>query len=96
MTLEQRLEKIEEDLKVLATVVSATADDSLRVCLVLHELSQAGYLPDLPWDLGSKLVELHHIQSGSRKSSAKSIEDLRQEVESLRKRFLKVAHEQEL
>lgn len=55
-----RLDALERDLKSMAEVVAAVADDTLRVCILLQELSQAGVFPPLPWTLATHAVELHH------------------------------------
>lgn len=98
-SLEARVGKLEEDIKSIAQVLSATTDDTLRVCLVLQELSNGGYLPDLPWDLGSALVELQY----ARRAKEDGLEDraieirvaeLESKVEALRKAFRRRADEQ--
>jgi len=99
MTIEERVEKMESDLSVIAQVVSAVTDDTLRVCLVLQELASGGYLPELPWDLCTVLVNLQYEKRESETSSdpqVKSrIEVLEAQVKDLRAAFRARAKEQE-
>ena len=57
-----RLTAVEGELLTLKTVVGATADDTLRACIVLEELASAGVIRPLPWRLATVIVELHHAQ----------------------------------
>jgi len=100
--VETRLKKLEDDVRVVAEVVSATSDDSLRVCFVLQELESGGYLPELPWNLGTALVDLAHVQldkkNGTPPKSGIPVDaviiELEKRIESLRENFRKVADEQ--
>lgn len=102
--LETRVTKIEADLKVIAKVVSAVTDDTLRVCLVLQELSIGGYLPELPWNLGTALVDLQYAkrsqQQGDDIIDGKPVElrvaELELQVKSLREEFRRRADEQQI
>lgn len=60
--LDARVTQLEKDLKTFATVLTATVDDTLRTNFVLRELESAGYLPTLPWDLASAMVDLHYFR----------------------------------
>jgi len=100
-TPEERLTKLEADVKVVATVASAAVDDTLRVCLVIQELSDGGYLPELPWDLATALVDLQHAkQAQAHGTVAKGppievrITELELRVRELRAAFRRRADEQ--
>lgn len=103
-TLEEKYRILEENLRVMAQVSAATTDDLLRVCFVLQELEQAGYLPTLPWELGAALVDLQHAQQHqANKEPLKNglptevvIKELQTRVRILREQFRDHAHEQEL
>lgn len=102
-TLEDRVKKLESDLKVVASVTAAVVDDNLRACLVLQELSKGGYLPDLPWDLATRLVDLHYAKQVQAHGGVKEgtpievkIAELEVQVQSLREAFLKKANEQQI
>jgi hypothetical protein len=102
MTLEDRVEKIESDLSVIAQVVSAVTDDTLRVCLVLQELASGGYLPELPWDLCTALVALQYEKRSLQNLGevdpepvASRIEALEAQIKALRAAFRARANEQE-
>jgi len=100
-TLEDRVTKIESDLKVIAQVVSSVTDDTLRVCLVLQELSTGGYLPDLPWELGTALVNLQYAKRpGVKSADGKPVElriaELELQVQTLREAFRRRADEQQI
>lgn len=60
--LDARVTQLEKDLKTFASVLTATVDDTLRTNFVLRELESAGYLPTLPWDLASAMVDLHYLR----------------------------------
>lgn len=105
MTVEERLTKLESDLKTIAQVVSAVTDDTLRVCLVLQELASGGYLPDLPWDLGSALVDLHYAKSAQTQKTETPangqplelrVAELELQVKALREAFRRRADEQQI
>lgn len=65
-SLEDRLDEVERQIGALVGVCSAVADDTLRMCFVLDEMSHAGHLPMVPWDVATMLVELHHAQSAAK------------------------------
>jgi len=96
-----RLMVLERDLKTIAGVVSATADDTLRVCLVLQEMAEAGFLPELPWGLASTIVDLRYAQMAAvgeadlDGSLAARITELGARIEELREEFRKRAYEQQ-
>lgn len=60
VVVENRLKEVEGQVQKLLEVCAAVADDTLRVCFVLDELTRAGQLPNLPWETATMLVELHH------------------------------------
>ncbi len=62
MTIEERLDELERNVHSVAEVVAGTADDTLRVCIAMEELSNAGAIPEIPWDLATAMVELHHAR----------------------------------
>lgn len=101
-SVEVSLKKLEDDVKVVAEVASATSDDTLRTCFILQELENGGYLPELPWLLGSALVDLAHVQldkkSGTPLKSGVPYEvviaELEKRIEVLRDSFRKKADEQ--
>jgi hypothetical protein len=100
-TLEERVEKLESDLKVVAQVVASVTDDTLRVCLVLQELSTGGYLPDLPWELGTALVDLQYAKRpGAKEVGGKPVElrvaELELQVQTLREAFRRRADDQQI
>lgn len=98
---EERLTSLERDLKTIAGVASATADDTLRVCLVLQEMAEAGFLPELPWGLASTIVDLRYAQMAAMDeadldgSLASRIAELEGRIEALREEFRKRAYEQQ-
>jgi hypothetical protein len=57
---EERLSELERQHRSFARVLSAVADDTLRVCVLVEELSTSGHLPPLPWRLATAIVDLHH------------------------------------
>lgn len=103
MALEDRIDRLEADVKAIASVASAVADDTLRVCLLLQELESGGYLPNLPWDLATAMVELHHAwkakEHGDRPADGTTIEErirlLEMQIRDLRDTFRRKAHAQE-
>lgn len=60
-SLDERISILEKEVRVVAGVVAANTDDLLRTQFVLKELEDAGVLPSLPWDLGSKIVDIYHL-----------------------------------
>lgn len=103
LTPEQRLEKLESDLKVIADVAASTADDLLRTNFILRELEDNGYLPVLPWELVSKKVDLYHSVNGRSFGDVKAkdgrpinqaIAELESEIAELREEFIQRANEQ--
>ncbi len=93
--LENRVKAVEEKVEKLVEVCSAVADDTLRVCFVLDELTRAGQLPNLPWNVATMLVELHHAMQAQKngmtdeggESVAQRVEDLKAEVLRLRSEY---------
>ncbi len=93
--LESRLTEVERRVQNLVEVCSAVADDTLRVCFVLDELTRAGQLPNLPWNVATMLVELHHamqaqkdgMTDGGGGSVAQRVEDIKAEVLRLRSEY---------
>lgn len=105
MSIEDKVEKLESDLKVIAQVVSAVTDDTLRACLVLQELSHGGYLPELPWELGTALVDLQYALRDQAEKlptarDGKPIElrvsELELQIKTLREAFRARADEQQI
>lgn len=106
MSIEEKVEKLETDLKTIAQVVSAVTDDTLRVCLVLQELSHGGYLPELPWELGTALVDLQYVlraqeeEEGTTTRDGKPMElrvsELELQIKTLREAFRARANEQQI
>lgn len=100
--IEERIERLERDVKTIAEVVAAMADDTLRVCFVVQEMADAGYLPEPPWELSTAMVELQHArraqQAGEIPRDGTPIElritTLEAQVRDLRERFRQRAHEQ--
>lgn len=60
--IESRIAGLESQVQTMAMVVAATADDTLRTNLAIEELSMAGKIPPLPWNLATLLVEIHHAK----------------------------------
>ena len=58
-----KLDEHERKIHNIAETVAAVADDTLRVCILLEELSNAGKIPSLPWPLATMLVEVHHAKN---------------------------------
>ncbi len=104
MSIEEKVEKLETDLKTIAQVVSAVTDDTLRVGLVLQQLSHGGYLPELPWDLGTALVDLQYVlraqEEGTTTRDGKPMElrvsELELQIKTLREAFRARANEQQI
>lgn len=92
--LAQEVDFLSEKVTGIAQVCAAVADDMLRACFVLDEMSNAGLIPSpLPWGLGTKLVELQHaLQAQANRDQTengdpieKRVDQLRIEVAKLRK-----------
>lgn len=60
--VDSKLSGLDEQLQELKNVIAASADDTLRVCLLLEELVTVGAIPPIPWALGTEMVELHHAE----------------------------------
>lgn len=91
-----RISDLEERIQGLHAVVAAVADDTLRVCVLLQELSNSGVLPVLPWRLATTIVELHHAQLASEQGEVPGtkgvkiqdrLEDLKSQIATLRKEW---------
>lgn len=104
--VEARFDEIERRIENLVEVCAAVADDTLRVCFVMDELTRAGQLPMLPWEVATMLVELHHAMLAAKEnltesggeSAAQKVEAIKAEVIRLRAQYqtsvkLGVAHE---
>lgn len=93
--VEDRLSDLERKVDGLLEVCAAVADDTLRVCFVLDELSQEGKLPTLPWDVATALVELHHATQAAKSSlvdgsgvlSSQRVEELKAHLTALREQY---------
>jgi len=93
--LESRLTEVERRVQNLVEVCSAVADDTLRMCFVLDELTRVGRLPTLPWDVATMLVELHHAMQAAKdeltekdgETAAQKVEALKAEVTRLRELY---------
>ena len=57
-----RVTSLETKVSKMTEVVAAATDDVLRVCTALEELSQAGRISPLPWNLATLMVEIHHAR----------------------------------
>ena len=91
MTTEERLDEIDRKIGSLVEVSSAIADDTLRVCFVLDELTRVEKLPPLPWDVATALVELHHATHAAKNGMEDGGGgDLKARVESLKKDVLRL------
>jgi len=99
--LANRLDSVEEKLSGIAQVCAAVADDMLRTCFVLEEMSNAGLLPNpLPWNLGTRLVELQHALQAKQNQETteygepidRRIERLKEEVTHLRRELARNNH----
>jgi hypothetical protein len=90
--IETRLAEVERKVQSLVEVCAAVADDTLRMCFVLDEMSRIGKLPPVPWDVATMMVELHHAQQAAKEgletdegvSAAQQVERLQAEVVKLR------------
>lgn len=90
--MEARFAALEQRVQNLVEVCAAVADDTLRVCFVMDELTRAGQLPNLPWETATMLVELHHamqaakdgLTEGGGESAAQKVEAIKSEVLRLR------------
>lgn len=91
-----RILDLEGRVKDLHKVVAATADDTLRVCILLQELSNSGVLPVLPWRLATAIVDLHHAQLAFESGEIPEtegvkiqdrLEDLKSQVTALRREW---------
>jgi len=81
---ESRLSEAERGIRSLVGVCSAVADDTLRVCFILDELSRAKVLPILPWGVATNLVELHHATQALKQGSVDSVgEDITKRIKNL-------------
>lgn len=89
--LESRLTEVERRVQNLVEVCSAVADDTLRMCFVLDELTRAGRLPMLPWEVATMLVELHHaMQAAKEDLTEKDGETAAQKVEALKAEVMRL------
>lgn len=88
--IEPRLKAIEERLEKLVEVCSAVADDTLRVCFILDELMRAGQLPNLPWDVATMLVELHHAMQAQKNGMTEDGGSLSQRIEGIKAEVLRM------
>ena len=82
--LETRLDEAERKITSLVEVCSAVSDDTLRMCFALDVMTKALGLPSTPWDVATKMVDLHHAQRAV-KEGAVSMDgvDPKQHAESL-------------
>jgi hypothetical protein len=97
--LEKRVAELEERLGHMAKVVSAVADDMLRACFMMEELSRAGLMPNpLPWELCSVMVELQHAMHAKQhgEQSDRPIEiivhELQERIVAMRASLAKEGH----
>lgn len=93
--LSNRIDSLEEKLSGIAQVCAAVADDMLRACFVLEEMSNAGLLPNpLPWTLGTHLVELQHaLQAKQNQETTENGEPIDQRIERLREEITNLRRE---
>lgn len=93
--LTDRLDSLENQISGIAQVCAAVADDMLRACFVLEELSSAGLLPSpLPWNLGTHLVELQHaLQAQQNRETTENGEPIDQRIERLKAEITKLRRE---
>lgn len=76
-----KLTDLDRQIQEIRCAVAASADDTLRVCLLLEELATVGAIPPVPWALGTEMVELHHAEYAKRQGEvAGSGEDLEKRI----------------
>lgn len=94
-SLSDRLDSMESQIAGIAQVCAAVADDMLRACFVLEEMSSAGLLPHpLPWTLGTHLVELQHaLQAQQNRETTENGEPIDQRIERLQAEITKLRRE---
>jgi hypothetical protein len=93
--IQERLSEVERKANGLVDVCAAVADDTLRMCFVLDELHRAGFLPELPWNVATVLVELHHAMRAANEGledeegipASQRVEELRKEILELRRAY---------
>jgi len=97
--LERRVDVLDERLHNMAKVVAAVADDMLRACFMMEELSRAGLMPHpLPWELCSVMVELQHAMNAKENGEQSDrpldiiIHELQERVVGLRGSLAKEGH----
>lgn len=91
----ERLSEVEKKTDGLVEVCAAVADDTLRMCFVLDELHRAGVLPELPWNVATILVELHHAMLAAKEGredeagipASQRVEELRKKILELRRAY---------
>jgi hypothetical protein len=101
--IEEKLAELEEKVRVVAGVVASTTDDVLRANFMFKELEENGYLPELPWELVTKRVDLQYNilnrDSGDKTTKdgrpiGQAISDLEFEIAELRAQFVAKANAQ--
>ena len=85
-SLSDRVDYLDDKIVGIAQVCAAVADDMLRACFVMEEMSNAGLLPNpLPWNLGTRLVELQHaLQAQSNRETTENGEPIEQRIQRLK------------
>jgi hypothetical protein len=93
--ISDRVDILDEKVLGIAQVCAAVADDMLRACFVLEEMSNAGLLPNpLPWNLGTRLVELQHaLQAQSSQEKTENGEPIEQRVQRLKEEVTQLRRE---
>ena len=81
-------ELVEHHLKTLAEVVSSVTDDCMRLCIAVKEMSEAGVIPPIPWDLATTILDLHHLSYAAENGSTEiSDEKLKESINMLNVRI---------